>query len=128
MINAVIGGYRITEEYCGGFAEGSVALTELNRDAFLTEEYYEMAAALKAKIAEDGIDGYVFNTEYFTVNGQALKSYKADVHSDANYAKDTEVIKSIGSGENAVYYFQESEFRSAPYFDIVIDGIKVPAN
>ena len=34
---------------------------------------------------------------------------------DANYEKDTEVI--------ADGYFHESEYRSAPYFDIQIDGI-----
>ena len=39
----------------------------------------------------------------------------ADVDTDANYEKDTEVI-SDG-------YFHESEFRSAPYFDLAIDGI-----
>jgi basic membrane protein A len=39
----------------------------------------------------------------------------ADVDTDANYEKDTEVITDG--------YFHESEFRSAPYFDIQIDGI-----
>ena len=41
----------------------------------------------------------------------------ADVDSDANYTPDTEVV-SDG-------YFHESEYRSAPYFDIAIDGITV---
>jgi hypothetical protein len=49
-------------------------------------------------------------------NGR-LTSYKADVDSDANYAPDTEVVKDG--------YFHESEFRSAPYFDIQIDGIEL---
>ena len=43
----------------------------------------------------------------------------ADVNSDPKYEKDTQVIKT----ENGVTYFAESEFRSAPYFDIDIDGI-----
>ena len=34
---------------------------------------------------------------------------------DANYTPDTEVIKDG--------YFHESEYRSAPYFDLRIDGI-----
>ena len=122
MINAVIGGYRITEEYCGGFAEGSVALTELNRDAFLTDDYYNMAES----IVEDGpkyiAELNVFDTSFFTVNGNALTTYKADVHSDAAYTKDTEVVKTVGTAG----FFQESTFRSAPYFDIIIDGITVP--
>ena len=39
----------------------------------------------------------------------------ADVDSDPAYEKDTQVV-SDG-------YFHESEFRSAPYFDVTIDGI-----
>ena len=39
----------------------------------------------------------------------------ADVDTDANFEGDTEVI-SDG-------YFHESEYRSAPYFDLRIDGI-----
>ena len=41
----------------------------------------------------------------------------ADVDTDKNYEKDTEVV-SDG-------YFHESEKRSAPYFDVQIDGIKL---
>ena len=57
----------------------------------------------------------VFDTSKFTVGGQKLTSYKADVDTDENFEKDTEAI-SDG-------YFHESELRSAPYFDIIIDGI-----
>ena len=52
---------------------------------------------------------------FITVEGKQLDSYKADVDTDAAFEKDTEVI-SDG-------YFHESEFRSAPYFDLQIDGI-----
>ena len=51
----------------------------------------------------------------FTVEGKALDSYLADVDTDPNYTPDTEVI------ENG--YFNESAKRSAPYFDLKIDGI-----
>ena len=60
---------------------------------------------------------HVFDTANFTVKGKALNSYKADVDSDADFTPDTEVIKDG--------YFHESEFRSAPYFDIQIDGINL---
>ena len=53
----------------------------------------------------------------FTVGGAALDSYMADVDTDANFEKDTEVV--------ADGYFHESEFRSAPYFDVQIDGINL---
>ena len=39
----------------------------------------------------------------------------ADVDTDEAYQGDTEVVKDG--------YFHESEFRSAPYFDITLDGI-----
>ena len=58
---------------------------------------------------------HVFDTANFTVNGETLTSYLADVDTDANYEPDTEVIKDG--------YFHESEYRSAPYFDLRIDGI-----
>ena len=51
----------------------------------------------------------------FTVGGEELTSYMADVDTDEAYTGDTEVV-SDG-------YFHESEYRSAPYFDIQIDGI-----
>ena len=51
------------------------------------------------------------------VKGEKLDSFMADVDTDANFEKDTEVI------ENGVFY--ESKFRAAPYFDIRIDGIKL---
>ena len=58
---------------------------------------------------------HVFDTSTFTVEGKTLDSYKADVEADEAYEPDTEVI-SDG-------YFHESEYRSAPYFNLAIDGI-----
>ena len=58
---------------------------------------------------------HVFSTDAFTVGGEHLTSYMADVDTDPAYTPDTEVIKDG--------YFHESEFRSAPYFGIRIDGI-----
>jgi basic membrane protein A len=59
----------------------------------------------------------VFDAATFTVGGEALESYKADVDTDAAFAPDTEVI--------ADGYFHESEYRSAPCFDLRIDGINL---
>ena len=73
----------------------------------------EAMDAAKAKLIAGEI--HVFDTDTFTVEGKKLDSYLADVDTDAAYEKDTEVI--------ADGYFHESEFRSAPYFDIQIDGI-----
>ena len=59
----------------------------------------------------------VFDTATFTVGGVVLEEYLADVDSDEAFTPDTQVI-SDG-------YFHESEYRSAPYFDIDIDGITI---
>ena len=55
---------------------------------------------------------------YITVDGKKLTSYMADVDTDEKFTADTEVIKDG--------YFAESAegFRSAPYFNIKIDGIE----
>ena len=60
---------------------------------------------------------HVFDTSTFTVKGETLTSYMADVDTDADNAGDTEAI-SDG-------YFHESEFRAAPYFNVQIDGINL---
>ena len=59
----------------------------------------------------------MFDTDTFTVNGEKLDSYLADVDTDPAFEKDTEAIKDV--------YFNESVYRAAPYFDIQIDGIKL---
>ncbi|MBQ6979736.1 MAG: BMP family ABC transporter substrate-binding protein [Clostridia bacterium] len=54
-----------------------------------------------------------------------LTAYLADVNDDkdakgtSTYAADTNVIKT----DKGITYFSESSFRSAPYFDLTIDGI-----
>ncbi|MBQ7548377.1 MAG: BMP family ABC transporter substrate-binding protein [Clostridia bacterium] len=112
MIKAVQNGTSIDADWVGTLATGSVELTDINTKA--------AAEGTQAKIEEvkKGLqDGtiHVFDTKTFTVDGKALSSYKADVDSDENYVHETEVIKDG--------YFSESEFRSAPYFDVRIDGI-----
>ena len=60
---------------------------------------------------------HVFDTSAFTVKGETLTSYMADVDTDADNTGDTEAIKDG--------YFHESEFRAAPYFNVQIDGINL---
>lgn len=62
----------------------------------------------------------VFDCANFTVKGEHLTTYKADVDDMGDYVPETEVIKN----EGGKYFFDESALRSAPYFDIRIDGIK----
>ena len=112
VINAVKNGATIDADWTGTLATGSVVLTDINEQA-AAEGTAEAIADAKAKL-EDGTL-FVFDTANFTVEGKTLDSYMADVDSDAAYEKDTEVIV------NGI--FMESKFRSAPYFDLQIDGI-----
>ena len=112
VINAVKNGETIDADWTGTLATGSVVLTDINEQA-AAEGTAEAIADAKAKL-EDGTL-FVFDTANCTVEGKTLDSYMADVDADAAYEKDTEVI------ENGI--FMESKFRSAPYFDLQIDGI-----
>ena len=111
-INQVKAGAAIDADWTGDLATGSVVLTEVNETAAAAGTVEKIAEVRKA--LEDGTL-HVFDTATFTVGGETLTSYQADVDTDAAYTPDTEVI--------ADGYFHESEFRSAPYFDLRIDGI-----
>jgi basic membrane protein A len=113
VVAAVETGTKLESDYIGELKGGSVELTEIN-EAAAAAGTADKIAEVKAQL-EDGTL-HVFDTATFTVDGKELTTYKADVDTDADYAPDTEVI-SDG-------YFHESEFRSAPYFDLQIDGIE----
>ena len=112
MIQCVQEGKAIDTDWTGTLKTGSVVLTEVNEAAAAEGT----AAAIEEVKAElEAGTRQVFDVSTFTVDGAAIDSYKADVDTDADYTPDTEVV------ENGA--FQESVFRSAPYFDLKIDGI-----
>ena len=113
MIECVQKGEEIAADWTGGIKEGSVVLTEINDKAAA-----EGTAAKLEEVKKGLTDGTVnvFDTANFTVGGKALSAeHKADVDTDAAFEADTAVV------ENGI--FKESKFRSAPYFDVRIDGI-----
>ena len=127
MIKCVQDGKSIDTDWTGNLGTGSVVLTEVNGKAAAANTQAELD---KVKAQFDAGTLHVFDVSTFTVTVDAanklnanakvdenghLTSYMADVDTDANYAADTEVVKDG--------YFHESEFRSAPYFDVQIDGI-----
>lgn len=102
-VQSVVDGTEIVVDWCRGYAEGADKITELNEGvvaAGTAEKVKEVEAAI--------IDGSlkVFDTATWTVNGETLTTY----------AKNG--VEYISDG-----YFHESEFASAPAFDILIDGI-----
>ena len=112
ICEAAMNGTEIPVDYTGTISTGSVALTDVNGQAAAAGTQ-EKINEIKAQLVAGELK--VFDTSFFTVGNETLTSYMADVDTDEAYAKDTEVI--------ADGYFHESEYRSAPYFDIRIDGI-----
>ena len=111
-IKAVMDGTAIDVDWTGTLATNSVVLTDLNTTV-AAEGTAEAIAAATEKLEKGEI--HVFDCSTFTVKGETLTSSMADVNTDPNYTPDTEAIVDG--------YFAESTFRSAPYFDLEIDGI-----
>jgi len=108
-ISAVMDGENYDTDWCGTLETGSVALTELNENvaaAGTAEKLAEVEAALR--------DGSlkVFDTANWTLGGETLTTYDKVAFYEGN--------ECIWDG-----FFHESETRSAPYFDIIIDGITI---
>ena len=112
-LTSIANGTAIATDWCGSLETGSVELTDLG--TAVAAGTAEAIEAAKADLIAGNV--HVFDTTTFTVGGAALNSYMADVDTDANYEGDHEVV--IDG------YFHESgaDFRSAPYFDVQIDGI-----
>ena len=110
-------GEAIDVDWTGTIATGSVVLTDVNT-AVAAEGTVEKMEEVKAGLLDGSIKVFDTATEGFiTKDGAALTSYMADVDTDDAFTPDTEVV--------ADGYFHESEYRSAPYFDVQIDGIEL---
>ncbi len=112
IIDCVLNDKEIAADWTGTIETGSVVLTDVNTKAAAAGTV-EKLAEVKAALLDGSLN--VFDTANFTIGGETITSYMADVDTDANYEKDTEAV------ENGVFY--ESKHRSAPYFDARIDGI-----
>ena len=111
-IKACMNGEAIDTDWTGTLATGSVVLSELNEKvaAAGTQEALD-----QVKVELEAGTRHVCDVTTFTVDGKQLDSYMADVDTDPDYTPDTEAIKDG--------YFAESSDRSAPYFNLYIDGI-----
>ena len=117
IVNQVAAGEAIATDWTGTIETKSVVLTDINEKAAAAgtaAKLEEVKAALQAgttKVFDTATEGFI------TVGGAALTSYIADVDTDEAFTPDTEVV--------ADGFFHESEYRSAPYFDVRIDGIEL---
>jgi basic membrane protein A len=112
IIKQVCTGNTIDVDWTGTIATGSVVLTGVNKTA-AAEGTFEKIQEVAAKLQNGTLK--VFDTDTFTVKGAKVDTYLADVNTDAAFTPDTEAIKDGA--------FAESSDRSAPYFDLRIDGI-----
>ena len=123
MITQVQNGEAIAADWTGTLENGAVVLTDVGAAAAAGTQ--DAINAARAQLIAGTLE--VFNTANFTVtktdtlnvnatvNNGVLTAYMADVNYDEAFAADTQVVA------NGV--FEESAYRSAPYFDVRIDGI-----
>ena len=117
IVNQQAAGEAIATDWTGTIATGSVVLTDINTKAAAAGTVEAIEAA---KTALENGEIKVFNTaadNFMLKGGAKIESYVADVDTDEAFTPDTEVVLDG--------YFHESEFRSAPYFDIQLDGIEL---
>ncbi len=112
-IGQTLKGEKIATDWVGTIETGSVKLDALGTNAAAGTQAAIDAA--KAKLQNGKL--HVFDTSTFTVKGAHLTEYQADIDDDGTFTPDTNVI--------ADGYFHESEYRSAPAFDLDIDGIEL---
>ena len=128
VVNAMYAGEKIQGEvgqnWTGTIASGSVEYNvnwdNMSSDAVRLATYKAAFLAAETAVKASGA-AVVFNCDNFTVKGVKLASYQADVQDMGDYAPETEAIKTV----TGVSYFDESAGRSAPYFNVEIDGIEL---
>ena len=119
VIKAVAAGEDFATDWIGTIATGSVELLPLS--ANVTDDAAAKVEEVKAALEDGSLK--VFDCAAFTVDGKNLTEYQADVIDEGDFVPETNVI--LTDEATGVTYFAESDeqFRSAPYFDILIDGI-----
>ena len=109
---------EIPVDWSEGYTAGANMISELGEScaAGTAEKVAEVEAAIK--------DGSlkIFDTEKFTVNGEHITTY---TFNSSTMNSDYSAVLYEGQDYECIVdgAFQESTFRSAPYFDIRIDGI-----
>ena len=112
--------HTIADDYCGTLSNGAVEFFVEGPAAVAGTK--EAVEAVKAELLAG--TRKVFDCSKFTVGGEHLTSYPADINGDYQPDEGVNVIKTV----NGITFFDESnatDFRSAPYFDIDIDGITI---
>ena len=115
IIDCVQNDKAIDTDWTGTISTGSVEITALGGAA--AEGTQKKLDEVKKGLQDGTIK--VFDCANFTVDGQALTSFIADVDDAGDFVAETEVVETA----NGITFVNESAKRSAPYFNIIIDGI-----
>lgn len=122
-MECIMNGTTLEADWAAGYSQDAVAITKLGESC--AEGTAEKVAEVEAALKEGTL--HVFDTETFTVGGEKVTTAPCDMSfmdwsvGEAIYAGET--VEAIKDG-----YFSESTFRSAPYFQLRIDGITENAN
>jgi len=118
LLNQVIAGEPVDQDWVGTFATDSVKVSDLN-EAFAAPGTAEAIETAKAELAAG--TRRVFDTaadNFITVNGEKLtEDWRPGEGTDGSFKEGTAIVYDG--------YFHESQYRSAPYFDAQIDGIEL---
>lgn len=115
VIETIVNGGTVDQDYKEhGYADGDVKLTDLNENV-AAEGTADKLAEVEAALADGSLQ--VFDTSKFTVDGKTPTKGLVDMDGDFEGEEDY----------NAIFdgYYHESHFKSAPSFDLRIDGIKL---
>ena len=131
MIDAALGNGTIVKDYCGNLSTGSVQITALGAAAAPGTQV--VLDLYKAALMNGTLK--VFDTSNFTVFNAKAKDQYGQITMDENgkliaYQADIIDLGDFAGETNAIEggIFTESSKRSAPYFDIIIDGITIGAD
>lgn len=108
-VKCILNGEDIDTDWCGGHDVGAIRITDLNENA-VAPGTAEMVESVWAAIDDGSLK--VFDCSTFTVNGEILTSY--------DHVYGFEGHEMIKDG-----YWQEADLRSAPTFEVIIDGIEI---
>ncbi len=124
-IEKTMAGEAFGNDLCYTMADGAVMLTELNPNV-AAEGTVEKVQAVLEQLASGELN--VFDTATFTVNGGMTAEEYVQTE---DYLQDTAnggfnaAVHQIAAEYVKDGYFHESEFQSAPYFDLPVDGIEI---
>ena len=125
LFETMMNGEEVAADWAEGYDMDAVAITALGESC--AEGTAEKVAEIEAGLKDGSI--HVFDTAAFTVGGEAVESAPIDLSfmdwtsNPPSVIYQGETVEAITDG-----YFAESDFRSAPYFALRIDGITEDAN